>query len=364
MKIPRPVHPFPARMAPSIAWKILEDLPHDPRRCVLDPMAGSGTSVVVARQMGHKALGFDSDPLSVLIASVWASDVDEQRIARLTSDVEAEAKAQWRSIPQGEAYPTNADIETRAFLRYWFDATSRRQLTALARSIMNIRLTADRNLLWCGFSRLIIVKTAGASLAMDVAHSRPHRTYVSAPIKPVQAFSSAMRRVLQALPFKDRSRHRPPKATVRLGDARCLPLDDESIDVVITSPPYLNAIDYLRGHKMSLVLMNHSVSKLRGVRSSNIGTESGVRNGLGSDPVLKKAFAAGITKGRPPRAQAAIFVRYLSDMRAVLSEIRRVLKKRGQAALVIGDCLVRGIFVKNSEAIKSLASHLGLTLIS
>lgn len=65
-----------------------------------------------------------------------------------------------------------------------------------------------------------------------------------------------------------------------------------------------------------------------------------------------------------PAAQNAMFVRFLSAMRAVLSEIHRFLKRNGQAALVIGDCLVRGTFVKNSEAIKSLASHVGLTLVS
>ncbi len=43
--------------------------------------------------------------------------------------------------------------------------------------------------------------------------------------------------------------------------------------MIITSPPYLNAIDYLRGHKLSLVWMGQSIARVRNIRSTNIGTE-------------------------------------------------------------------------------------------
>lgn len=57
------------------------------------------------------------------------------------------------------------------------------------------------------------------------------------------------------------------------GDARRLPLDDESIDLVVTSPPYLNAIDYMRCSKFSLVWMGYTIESLRHIRSASIGTE-------------------------------------------------------------------------------------------
>jgi hypothetical protein len=41
---------------------------------------------------------------------------------------------------------------------------------------------ATRDVLWCGFSRLIITKSAGASLAMDLSHSRPHKEFTRAPV--------------------------------------------------------------------------------------------------------------------------------------------------------------------------------------
>ena len=62
----RSIHPFPARMAPDLAMERLKNI----RRgaLVLDPMAGSGTVLRQATELGHRALGFDTDPLAVLMA--------------------------------------------------------------------------------------------------------------------------------------------------------------------------------------------------------------------------------------------------------------------------------------------------------
>ena len=58
-----PVHPFPARMAPGIALAAMPE--NSPQLRVLDPMMGSGTVLTMARKRGHRAFGFDLDPLAV-----------------------------------------------------------------------------------------------------------------------------------------------------------------------------------------------------------------------------------------------------------------------------------------------------------
>src|SRR5580704_3255051 len=72
-----PIHPFPARMAPGIALEALAES-KTPLR-VLDPMAGSGTVLAVARAKGHRAFGVDIDPLAVLLASVWTRAIESDR---------------------------------------------------------------------------------------------------------------------------------------------------------------------------------------------------------------------------------------------------------------------------------------------
>src|SRR5882724_8500333 len=81
----RPIHPFPARMAPGIALEALRRRKRPLR--VLDPMTGSGTVLAVARHKGHRGVGLDIDPLAVLLSSVWTRTVDTRRVASAAIEV-------------------------------------------------------------------------------------------------------------------------------------------------------------------------------------------------------------------------------------------------------------------------------------
>lgn len=355
----RPIHPFPARMAPELVW---EELPESsPPLSVLDPMSGSGTTLVAAKLRGHKAMGCDRDPLAVLIARAWLSEVRPDDLRSKAVAVLERARSRAKAITLGDAYPYGADDETREFVRYWFDRTNRIQLTALANSIARVHDQTTRDLLWCAFSRLIITKQRGVSLAMDVSHSRPHRTYDRAPINALDYFQQSVNRVATLLPFKPEGRFQP--ATVANADARSLPIPDASIDIVITSPPYLNAIDYIRGHKFTLIWMGHRISALRRIRASNVGTEttSPAEDGFDETARIVDAMCSGADMSSRNRGMLR---QYIRDMRAVLCETRRVLRKGGKAVFVVGNCNLRGTFVRNSTCIELLAGDLDLEVVS
>jgi hypothetical protein len=272
----------------------------------------------------------------------------------------ADATKRYRSIRVRDAYPAKADEETRAFVRFWFDPTNRRQLAALSAVISEIKSAAERTLMWCAFSRLIITKQTGASLAMDVSHSRPHKAFSSAPVKALDRFLSAMEVVLKGSPFQAETRL--PPATIRSADARELPVEDAMFDLVITSPPYLNAIDYLRGHKFSLVWMGHQLADIRQLRGRNVGAESSAGSGVNDATYAKilTRMGADSLDGR----LRSMLVRYLHDMDRVFSETSRVLKCDGEAVFVIGDSTLRGVFIRNSRALVLLAKRNGLRLHS
>jgi tRNA G10 N-methylase Trm11 len=59
-------------MAPELAIAELTNL--KPNSIVLDPMAGSGTVVRHASELGLRAVGFDLDPLAVLMSRAWTSE--------------------------------------------------------------------------------------------------------------------------------------------------------------------------------------------------------------------------------------------------------------------------------------------------
>ncbi|HYP38992.1 MAG TPA: DNA methyltransferase [Chloroflexia bacterium] len=241
----QPIHPFPARMAPDIALRACEALP--PGSLVLDPMLGSGTVARMASEHGHRAIGFDMDPLAVLMSRVWTTPISPKELragaADLISGVEA-TRPEEVSLPWIEE-----DTETEAFVRYWFGPEQRADLRRLSYKLHDLAgPVADA--LRIALSRIIVTKDRGASLARDVSHSRPHKVREASCFPVIQEFAKSAERLARQLAL------RPPSggAEVRLGDARNLRgVSAECVDAVITSPPYLNAIDYLRGHKLSLV---------------------------------------------------------------------------------------------------------------
>lgn len=354
-----PIHPFPARMAPGVALNALSSA-QKPLR-VLDPMMGSGTVLAMARAHGHYAIGVDVDPLAVLLARVWTTAADQEEILDAGEAVLAKAQSIFGSVSYGSAYPQDSSTETRKFLRYWFDEYARRQLAALAVVIGRVRRRPVRDALWCAFSRLIITKSRGASLAMDLSHSRPHKVFHRAPMKPFDGFPAAVSVVAKNC-VSLKAHNRGPRTTTILGDARKLTAESNSFDLVLTSPPYLNAIDYIRCSKFSLVWMGHGIEELRDTRASSVGSE--VSHDEALDDEVVKAVISGL--GLKPKLSSrnnGILSRYVWDMRDSLSEVSRVLKCGGEAVYVVGDSTIRGTFVRNSEIVRAVAELNNLTLV-
>lgn len=352
------VHPFPARMAPGIALAVISRAKKSLR--VLDPMAGSGTVIALARLKRHRAIGIDIDPLAVLISRVWTTSVEVEEAKSKAREVLARAKKIFASMRQCEAYPSQSDRETRQFIAYWFDGYARRQLASLSVAIARVRGEAVRNVLLCALSRLIITKQSGASLAMDLSHSRPHKAFRRAPVKPFRKFLAAVDHVAENCVDK-RGDNRGPATRVHLGDARKLPVRDASIDLVVTSPPYLNAIDYIRCSKFSLVWMGYRIPDLRKVRAASVGTET-AQSGLQNDVEIQAIISDLKLKPELGRHDEAILTRYIEDMRQAMGEVTRVLAPGGKAVYVIGENTVRGTYIRTSSIVSEIARLCGLRI--
>ncbi len=351
------VHPFPARMAAGVALEALAGLKQS--SVVLDPMAGSGTTLAIGRANGHRCIGFDVDPLAVLISRVWTQTVDVNAVRLEAARVLKRAERFAAGLRSCEAFPIGADEETRAFIRFWFDGYVRRQLAGLSKAIGEMSAGVTRETLWCAFSRQIIAKHSGVSLALDLAHSRPHRVFDRAPQRPLNLFLDAVERVIAGC-VKRGDRFRGPRASVSLGDARMLPLADRSVDLVFTSPPYLNAIDYLRCSKFSLVWMGYSVGSLREIRSRSIGAEVRGEANAAADEMLSRL------RLRPalPARLHGILRRYIEDTNRAIVEVTRVLAPRGQAMFVVGENTIRGTYLPTADLVVRLGAMAGLHVTS
>lgn len=350
------IHPFPARMAPELALKALTLAPK--RGVILDPMTGSGTVIRQASDLGHRAIGFDMDPLAVLMTRVWTTPIDDDNIEKVYARTRELALS---CDPDSVKLPwIDDDLETLEFIKYWFgkpQAAALRSWTWAISELSSIATpqeSAALDVIKIALSRIIITKEQCASLARDTSHSRPHKVTEETSYCVHQGIDRSLKIV------RKRLLHSPPtsSADVHLGDARRLDLPAASVDTIITSPPYLNAIDYMRGHRLSLVWLGHSIGNLRTIRSSSIGAERAPDIGKAVQEEVRMAL--GDLEGLP-RRHLAMVDRYITDIIDMASEIRRVLKPGGTATLVVGNSCLKGVFIKNSAVVSKALELQGLT---
>ena len=346
-----PIHPFPARMAPELVSRSLEAVPEGGQ--VLDPMCGSGTVARAAVEAGLRCVARDVDPLAVLMARAWTTPVDATSIHSAAGDLVREAKALAdREIER----PT--DPATVRFIAYWFAPQQEAELARLATALRR-RDEPLRNVLGVALSRIIVSKEMMASLARDTSHSRPHKVAEANDFDVHAGFLRSARHVAARL-GPDRIKGR---ADIRCADARSLEdVEDASVDLVLTSPPYLNAIDYLRGHRLALVWLGYDVGSLRGVRAESVGAERAMPET--EAPVDIARFVLDSGDSTLASRHRGWIRRYAADMTAVLRQLGRVVKGSGRVVLVLGNSFLRGTTIDNAGLVESLARSTGFETTS
>ena len=349
------IHPFPARMAPEVALEKIQSL--KPGQTVLDPMAGSGMVLSQAVRCGIDAIGIDLDPLAELISRVGTTSVNGEEardglaaLLKLSSKNSNEVFLPW----------IDEDVETKNFIDFWFGHKQKAQLRNLSFYLLVQPINVSENVrdvIKVALSRLIITKEPKASLARDTAHSRPHRTIQENDFDVLGAIQASLEHVLSALDTSS------IKARVKtfLGDARHLTvIENDSIDCIITSPPYLNAIDYMRGHRLSLVWMGYRLSELRKIREVAIGAERLSKN---THYENSAEILAELGLDQFESRTKNMLARFHSDMVQQTKEAYRILKKDSTGTYVIGNSTIRGTYVRNSELLKHAAGLVGFEVL-
>jgi hypothetical protein len=342
-------HPFPARMAPEIALSMVAS---GGAGRVLDPMCGSGTVLRAALAAGRTAIGFDVDPLAVLMSRVWTGGPLEE----LESTANSVVSRSLSGAVQPRLEWMDSDRETSEFVSFWFGRDQQHDLRRLAISIEKAE-PLHRDALRLALSRTIITKDRGASLARDVSHSRPHRVRESNDFDVMKSFMRGISHIQSALKAAPTG-----NCSVARGDARSLAtVPKSSVSSIVTSPPYLNAIDYLRGHRLALVWLGYQIKELREIRGASIGTERKLDVADMDDAMLEISIKFGMPVNDDKLG--GMLRRYLKDLFGMLSECQRVLRVGGEATFVIGNSTIRGIYVDNADLAAIVGKRVGLTEI-
>ncbi len=284
---------------------------------VLDPFCGVGTTMLACKQAGIRAVGFDTSPLTVFVSQVKTADYNLESLEQAVR-----AALKWK-------FARPRDIPTSPWLKRAFSKYALEDIIFYKGKILGVENPIERNFLSLGLMdaalRCSYIRKDGAVVKI--------RRGATAPVGKI--FKYKIRRMLRDL---REAKLENVEMGAKIGDARALPLEGDSIDFVITSPPYLNKIEYTNIYKTEYELFfDLPATKLR----SHIGDKVGeISDNLEIEEIKDL-----------PIAQA-----YFSDMKKVLLEIKRVCKPEAKLAVVIGGgcfpdraVLVDGIFAQVAE---------------
>lgn len=323
------IHRYSSKYIPQIAAQAIELLTA-PGEVVLDPMVGSGTTLVEAWIKGRRALGIDLNPLAVRITRAKISPVDDDALASavmLLTDVAENLERPSLTSPPLLENSRQAVLgdwrRTDAFFTKWFQPHVLDDLLVIDHAIRSVSDARIRNLAEVALSDILRRSSNAHSGYPNVMFDR------KAPVKaaPGAIFAKTLRtyadlvRTLRTLDYE--------QPRVDLGDARATGLPDESVDAIVTHPPYVGSVPYAEYGLLSL-------------------------RWAGADT---RALDAKLIGGK--RQTRDVVERFRAGYRDALKEAHRVLRRGRHMFLMVGDPVVRGSVVDLAAMTRELATAAG-----
>lgn len=336
------IHSYPAKLLANIPFFFFASDELCPENgIVLDPFCGTGTVLLEAALSGRTAWGADANPLAELITNVKTNYVPSEILTNTMAEVLRRAKLYRRQAEHPEA------------VAVWYSPNSLKQLTNIQRSVGEIEDASVRPFFELCFSCVARkVSYADPSISVPV-HWNPER-FSSNPSREeeVRKKLDSLKTVNVYAKFEVICKAniarvgtlngmiREDVARVVSNDARQLGLDDNSVDLILTSPPYAGAQKYIRASWLNLYWLNLvSLEGVRELKRHNIGREDYKKDEVfesytgikAADAVLKDLYQSGNMK------RAFLAANYLNEMKVALDESCRVLRPDGYMVIVIGN---------------------------
>lgn len=328
------LHPYPAKFIPQIPGNCIAQLSM-PGELVLDPFGGSGTTALEAIRLGRRALSIDANAVGNLIGKVKTCNINRTASKDLHA-IRSALATKLIDLPKPETLCNeNKDhIPVIPNIDKWFPITSRGELALIKSCILKMESEKAIDIAMLSLSKIVL----------PASFQDSETRYSSKPKNIPQG--ETLKRFLVALDQIIKNVIRT-QAAIRYGVCQFITADSrdleqtigkkDSIDLIITSPPYGNAMDYHLYHRFRLMW-------------------------LGFDP--RQLGKIEIGSHLRHQKESSGFMAYLSEMRQGISGMYRVLKPGRYAVLVLGDAVYKNELYHTAEELSSVAEEIGFDIVS
>jgi len=322
------LHSYPARFIPQIPKRAISRW-SKPGDLVLDPFCGSGTTLLESAFSGRNSIGIDNNSVAFLISQAKITRYTNGDFNELKKLIDIVEQKNFKTSSLSEKEKIISFIPDYANFDKWFETRAANELGWLKLKISEL---GDRSKLLALSVFSMIVLSASKQ------DSDTHYVSIDRCFKDGYAIKRWILKMKKTIDLaKDTSPLiKKTKQQVYKSDSRNMSyIEDDSVNLIVTSPPYLNAYDYHKYHRHRIHWIDGDVAFSRD-------------NEIGKHDVFTR-------KNATPDL-------FFKDIETCMAEWKRVLLQNGKAFVIIGDSIVNHKFVSVGDKFVELAENTGLTL--
>lgn len=366
-------YPYYAGFSPAFATEMLQACPLKGDRIAMDPWNGSGTTTSAATRLGFDSYGFDLNPVMAVVAR---ARLLSYRLRESLSPLAATIIDSSTCIDRLDATDP---------LLSWFTPRAVRAFRQIEQGIQRVLMSESTNTTIASkianarFSDLVAffylaLFRAVRSFSSKFQCSNPTwtklaknaRSRLSPGMEQVaEAFRNAVCQMVDSMdPEPSRSQG---KVDIRVSNSLQLPIEDQSVNIVVTSPPYCTRIDYAAATRLELAVLGIGTGNLFDeLRREMIGTPTVPPIGPVWTPEWgqrSRDFLDSV-KSHSSRASSSYYhkgyCQYFQSLCLSFREIHRCLRSAGYACIVVQDSYYKEIHVDLASFCIDMAEELGL----
>lgn len=348
-------HVYPAMMIPQVARRLIQ-LYGSQGQTLLDPFCGSGTSIVEARLAGLNAYGVDINPFAVFLARTKTSLYDPDDVRRYALVLRKQMQDATKALYEG-----NLTITPPRFFNidYWF-LPQVQQMLALIKQLIEQNVPSEiRDFFWVAFAHTVR-ESSNVRRGEYKLFRIPEEKLAFYQPDVISIFWSKVKQNLQGLINFVQDTKADVWTKIIQADMRTsLPIENGSIDLIVTSPPYGDSqttVAYGQFSRLALQWLGFDDEQAKSIDREALGGKKRSAIAPYHSPTLD-ATIAQISERNERRANQVR--QFYDDFADCFVEISRLCRPEAYGCFVVGNRTVKSVRIPTDRILIEIASCFG-----